>query len=178
MFGDSFRKKKDEADEELNLTPIMNLFVVMIPFLLFSATFYQVSIINASVPTIAEGALEAGQSEKVMNVILQMGSNGYELMGNGEQVTLQELESVRKAIPKRQNTFDVQALNGVLAQVKWRFPKGKTLILVPEKNISYEHIVATMDAARWSRTKTENGITTDRSILYSNVVLSSVVEGS
>ena len=39
-----------EEVEELNMIPVMNLFIVLIPFLLAAAAFYHVGVVPASVP--------------------------------------------------------------------------------------------------------------------------------
>ena len=43
-------KREDEGPVDLNMVPIMNLFLAMIPFLLMCAAFFQVSVINSRLP--------------------------------------------------------------------------------------------------------------------------------
>ncbi len=174
MMGSPFRGKRASGEGELNLTPVMDLFTTMIPFLLMSAAFFQISIINASVPTISDGPLEPGQSEKVMNILLRVDNQGYHIMGNGENVTMAELNSVRATIPKIRRRFDIQTLTAVLGGIKWRFPRGKTVVMVPDPGIPYETIISTMDAARWGLTETSGTNAGSRKLLYPSVVLSSV----
>ena len=50
MGFDAYRRKRAEP-ADINLTPVMNLFVVLIPFLLLSAAFFHVSVIPTSLPT-------------------------------------------------------------------------------------------------------------------------------
>ncbi|MFH1263873.1 MAG: biopolymer transporter ExbD [Pseudomonadota bacterium] len=176
LFGNL--KGRASPDAEVNLTPVMNLFVAMIPFLLMCTAFYQISIINASVPTISDEApVGPDQSEKVMNVILQMDDQGYHIMGNGDNVTAAEVASVRNNIPKRGGSFDTKGLTQALTMVKNRFPRGKTVILVPDNEIPYEEIVTTMDATRWlPDTQVLPTGAAERKTLYPEVVLSSLVK--
>ena len=51
----SFRKRLVETPE-LNITTFLNLMVVLIPFLLISAVFSRVTIMELSVPTAAGGS--------------------------------------------------------------------------------------------------------------------------
>ena len=41
---------------ETDLIPIMNLFTALVPFLLVSAAFYKMSIIDVSIPSVGEDA--------------------------------------------------------------------------------------------------------------------------
>ena len=52
-------KKSREEDTELNIVPIMNMFMVLIPFLLMSASFFHIKAINTSIPIHSD----ANQSE-------------------------------------------------------------------------------------------------------------------
>lgn len=172
MFGqNTFQVREAVTEEEVNLTPMMNLFVVLIPFLLMNAAFIKLSIINASVPTIADAPLKPGQSEKVLNVSLRVESDGFHISGSGDNLTAQELDSVRTSIRKRSGEFDYDRLNITLQSIKERFPRGKTVMMFPDKSINYQTLVNVMDTARWSKSKE----TSDRKLLYNEVVLTSTV---
>lgn len=178
MLGNSIGERRS-PEAVIDLTAVMNLFVAMIPFLLMCTAFYQISIINASVPTISDEAVGPGQSDKVMNVILQMDDQGYSIMGNGDNVTAAEVASVRTKIPKTNGQFDTKRLNLTLTLIKQRFPRGKTAILIPDPEIPYELVVATMDASRWlAGASPEPTGDVDRKTLYPEVVLSSLVQES
>ena len=74
--------REQEAPVNLNMVPIMNLFLAMIPFLLMCAAFFQVSVINASVPALSEGG-DAGDEPKKelqkVTVNLQIAKSGFNL---------------------------------------------------------------------------------------------------
>ena len=46
-------KRKAIEDPDLNLTPIMNLVTILIPFLIMAAQFVQLSVIDSTLPAIA-----------------------------------------------------------------------------------------------------------------------------
>ena len=50
--------REEEALEELNLIPIMNLIVILIPALLLTAAFVQFAVINVSAPQIGSGVAQ------------------------------------------------------------------------------------------------------------------------
>ena len=176
MFGQQmFQSRASDNDDEINLTPMMNLFVVLIPFLLTSTAFVKLSIINAAVPTIASPSdMDPSQSKKELNISIRIENNGFFLSGSGDNLTNQELASVRRTIrAKSRGVMDYANLTATLTSIKRRFPKGKTAMIFPDESISYETIVGTMDAARWAVSKTGSK---DRKYLYPNVVVTSLAK--
>jgi biopolymer transport protein ExbD len=175
MFKKAFSRERPTGEAEINLTPCIDLLVSLISFLLMCAAFFHVRVINASVPTISDEPIQAGQSEKELNVVLQMDERGFSISGSGDNLTNEEVASVRTSIPKLGDKFNFAQLTKVLTAVKWKFPKGKSLVMVPDKTLSYEDIVLAMDAARWGDDKNGTTSSKDRQLLYPNVVLSSLV---
>lgn len=174
MFSSNFPQRDRDYDDEVNLTPMMNLFVVLIPFLLMSAAFFKLSIINAAVPTIADAPLEKGQSDKVLNVNLRIEKDGFHISGSGDGISNSELASIRKHIRKTGATYNYDGLNAALTQIKWRFPKGKSMMLFPAEQITYDQIVQVMDTARWSHEIKNN----QKQLLYPDIVVTSVQGGN
>lgn len=170
-----FNQKRKQEEEEINLTPMMNLFVVLIPFLLTSTAFVKLSVINAAVPTIAESAdVEPGQSSKELNVSIRIEKNSFHLSGSGDNLSNEELASVRTSVKGQAGNLNYEKLTETLMAIKRKFPKGKTALIFPDTAISYEVIVNTMDAARWGKSKP--GVGAERQLLYPNVVLTSLAQ--
>jgi biopolymer transport protein ExbD len=179
MFRKAFARDRSDGYAEVMLTSCIDLFMAIISFLLMCAAFFQIRVINASVPTISDAPLEAGQSEKELNVVLQMDEAGFNISGNGDSLSAAEVASVRTTIPKTAGQFDRERLTNILRGIKWKFPRGKTLLMVPDKTIPYNEIVLTLDSARWGKPKDPATVPQGgpvRDLLYSNVVLSSLVE--
>ena len=66
------RRNSDE-DTELNMIPIMNIFLVIIPFLLTSVSFFHIKAISTSVPVMADSTHVSGKPEKIkLTVIVEM----------------------------------------------------------------------------------------------------------
>ena len=71
----TFAKKNRRSDEEpdVNMIPIMNIFLVIIPFLLTSVSFFHIKAISTSVPVLADsGPTTEKQQEIKLTVIVQM----------------------------------------------------------------------------------------------------------
>ena len=158
------KPKRGEDDTDLNMIPIMNIFLVIIPFLLTSVSFYHIKAINTSVPVLAGGAQEADKRENVkLTVILQMQPTELRLSANTEELTPEELQQYDRTIKQTTaGVYPLKELNEYLQSIKASYPASDTLILIPDDSIVYESIIQAMDAAR----------KVDEQQLFPNVVLS------
>ncbi|MGD9010033.1 MAG: biopolymer transporter ExbD, partial [Desulfobacteraceae bacterium] len=106
----SFRKRMVETPE-LNITTFLNLMVVLIPFLLISAVFSRVAIMELSVPTSAGGAATSTPNFAIEVIVRKA---GFEI-GNGN--------SVEAAIPKKEDKYDMDMLSKLLLRLKAQYPE-------------------------------------------------------
>ena len=58
-------RRNSDDDTELNMIPIMNIFLVIIPFLLTSVSFFHIKVISTSVPVMADSMHESVKPEKI-----------------------------------------------------------------------------------------------------------------
>jgi biopolymer transport protein ExbD len=160
----SFRRKADE-DTELDMVPIMNMFLVLIPFLLMSASFLHINAVNTSVPVHSDSqrSVEDQKSEIKITVILALGKEVMKVSATSDNLTAAELSKFDASI-KRDMSSDVEEyqLVEVLRKIKTSYPKSDTVILVPESAILYDDIITAMDLAR----------NFEQDVLFPNVVLS------
>lgn len=72
------RRAEHEEPQELNLAPIMNLVVILIPLLLLSAVFVSVSVINVSTPKLISPApVKAPEEEQTQRLTVAIGHEGF-----------------------------------------------------------------------------------------------------
>ena len=128
---------------ELNITTFLNLMVVLIPFLLISAVFSRVTIMEMSVPTSAGGAT-ANTPNFAIEVIVR--EAGFEI-ANGN--------SVEAAIPKKDGEYDMQMLNRMLLRLKAQYPDKEDATVLMEPDIEYEYLIRIMDAVRGTELEEE-----------------------
>jgi len=170
------KSKRDmEEPVHLNMVPIMNLFLAMIPFLLMCAAFFQVSVINASVPALSEGADDMAEEPKKqldrVTINLQIAKDGFMLSAVGDQGEA-ELKKIGGKIPKKKNEYDFEKLAQRMKAIHDKYKKSDTVIILPEKEILYDTIVKTMDA---SRERIIDKRMDTREHLFTNAVVSSVL---
>ena len=73
-------------ENELNITPVMNIFLILVPFLLLTAVFLKLSILEFSLPN----STQAGEAQKPQNnlvvTILAISEKGFELKTKGMKI--------------------------------------------------------------------------------------------
>lgn len=135
-------KKLKETNAELNITAFMNLMVVLVPFLLMTAVFSQVSILNMNLPTGASEEMAPTDEEppKALEVVIR--ASRFDV--------LERNSGLLKSIPNIDNGYDFLALNLFLQQVKshpeFNIDTGITLLM--EMETEYDALIQTMDAVR------------------------------
>ena len=140
MFRNKSRKLK-ETNAELNITAFMNLMVVLVPFLLMTAVFSQVSILNMNLPT---GASESIPTEEEPPKALEVIIRAQKLD------VLERSSGLLKSIPNTPEGYDFLALNTYLQQVKTHpeFNTDTGITLLMEMDRQYDALIQTMDAVR------------------------------
>ena len=103
-------KRRMQETHELDVSTFLNLMVVLVPFLLISAVFSRVTIMELSVPTSAGGA-ESNKPNFSIEVIVRKA--GLEI-ANGS--------FVEAAIPKKDDQYDMEMLSEMLVRLKTRYP--------------------------------------------------------
>lgn len=161
------RRNFEDNDTELDLVPIMNMFLVLIPFLLLSASFYQIKAINTSVPVLTSSNQEAqksnGKSQIKITVILELKENSINITAMSDELEYNDLVKLEVQLAVNdENIYPLKRLSEYLISIKNQYPKSDTLILIPSADIVYGTIIQAMDTARSANNEK----------LFPNVVLS------
>lgn len=75
----------EEGEQDLNLAPIMNLVILLIPLLLLSVVFLEVTVINITAPKLAVGPQteKPPPEEKPLNLTVAVGAKGFVISAEG-----------------------------------------------------------------------------------------------
>lgn len=139
-------KKRMVETPELDVTTFLNLMVVLIPFLLISAVFSRVTILELSVPTSAGGAA-SNTPNFAIEVIVRKA--GFEI-ANGTYV--------EAAIPKKNGEYDMKMLSEILIRLKAQYPDKEDATVLMEPDIEYNYLIQFMDAVRGAEIKAEESV--------------------
>jgi biopolymer transport protein ExbD len=143
MSKRTHRRKHPAA--ELNITAFMNLMVVLVPFLLMTAVFSQITVLDMNLPP-------PGAADK------QPKTPPYELRVTIRQnmlVISDNRNGLIKRIPAKGGKQDYAGLKQTLKQVKARLPEHSNITILAEQQTSYDDLIRTMDSARSYRAQVD-----------------------
>ena len=139
-----------------NITPMMNLMVVLIPLLLTSAEFVRLGIIELNLPPAAVGPegemlAELPQEDvKKLDLTITITDRGFFI--SSSMAVLAGDEAGEPSIPLREGVYDFQDLSQKLLEIKikaqGKFPDTDQIIIMAEPDIDYQTVISAMDAAR------------------------------
>jgi len=137
------RSKGHAEDVELNLTSVMNIFLILIPFLLLTAVFVRISVLELSLPSLDSGgrAAQVKQQKTAIINILIIDGNGFELKSPEMKFPL---------ISKKDVGYDWDRLALQLKEIKTKYPDSEDMIISPVDSIKYQTIISVMDKCRES----------------------------
>ena len=151
------RKRATKEPPELDITTFLNLMVVLIPFLLISAVFSRVAIMELSVPTGAGGGAST-QPNFTIEVVVRKA--GFE-MSNGSQVVA--------AIPKKDDQYDMKTLTEMLIRLKADYPEKEDATVLLEPDIEYDYLIKVMDVVRATEVKVPDSEEMQKLVLFPSI---------
>jgi biopolymer transport protein ExbD len=134
------RLRKDAA--HLEITAFINLIVVLVPFLLSTAVFTRLAVLDLALPTTQSPARIEALDVPTLQLEVVLRGDALEV---GDRVG-----GLIQRIPRGPAGPDVKALTALMEQVKAKFPQQQEATLLAESDTPYEHIVQAMDAVRSS----------------------------
>jgi biopolymer transport protein ExbD len=120
---------------ELLLVPMIDIFTVLVTFLLMTAVFSRITILQLDLPSSASGPASAPKFR--LEVIIR--ENGLQLT-NGNALISQ--------IPKVNGEYDLKALSEQALSLKQEHPDVNDASVLSEPKIPYDDVIQVMDAIR------------------------------
>jgi len=122
---------------EINIVPMLDIFTILVFFLIFTAVFSRTHIVELNLPAQSSEPLTLPEG-LVLEVVVR--KDGL-VVQNKNSGPLQPL-------PNTAQGYDFDGLSAYLSRVKARFPEMKAATVLLEQDIPYDTIVGTMDAVR------------------------------
>lgn len=149
-------RAKSKEPPELEVTTFMNLMVVLVPFLLITAVFSRITVLQLKLP---EGA--SGSADKpVVTIEVTVRAKSLQI-GNGKGVIA--------TIPKVKGEYDYKTLSKDLLKIKKNYPDKTDATVLMEPDIEYEYMVRTMDAVRSIEVEQPDGAEPIRGELFPDI---------
>ncbi len=133
------RRRKAQEDTELDITSFMNLMIILVPVLLISMVFNQITVLELRLPLEEElKAQDLDPDDLSLEVVIRE---------SGFKVNLGPLKI--ESIGKKDGKFNVKQLSMVLQTMKKKLGNDrKDIVILSEPNIDYQVIIAVIDAAK------------------------------
>jgi biopolymer transport protein ExbD len=138
MSGRLWRRAKKEPDD-LNITAFLNLMVILVPFLLITAVFSRMTVLELNIPPASQQNPNDDQ-KKELQLVVTIRGDAIEI---GDTVG-----GLIKRIANTSAGYDLKSLSQLLVQVKTRFPDKKSCAILAEPDVPYNVLVSVMDAVR------------------------------
>jgi biopolymer transport protein ExbD len=135
----ALRRRHDRKEEgEMNITAFMNLMVCLVPFLLITAVFSRLTILQLNLPAESTQALE---TEQVLNIEV--------IVRKGEIQVADRGTGLLKALPdKAAGQHDFAGLSDFLRLVKQKYPVKTDATVLLEADTPYDTLIQVMDTVR------------------------------
>ena len=138
---------------EVMLVPMIDIFVVLVTFLLMTAVFSRITILQLDLPSADSGGAPL-PPEFRLEVIVR--DAGFELTNGNTLIAV---------VPKVAGEYDYKTLTDLAAQLKRENPDVDDASVLMERKVKYDYLIQVMDAIRNVK---ENGATYQ---LFTNVAV-------
>lgn len=148
MIGSYFASRRPTPSEaagetiDIDVTPVMNMFVILIPFLVSMAVFTHLSIIEFSVPPNVGVGLAAADSEKPRLKLTVVAAEQFCSLTLGD--------SLLDSLPRSGADYPLEQLRGRLASRRGALEVQDEVVVATRDKVQFKDLVALMDACRES----------------------------
>jgi len=129
-------RRRTKPEHELDITTFLNLMVVLVPFLLITAVFSRLTIVELTVPSSAGGGSSTPEGFHVEVIVREPGIE----ITNGRNVIA--------SIPNKEDEFDLETLSEAMMDLKQQYPEQTSASVLMEAQIPYEFLIQVMDVVR------------------------------
>lgn len=131
------RKLRNKEAPDLNITAFMNLMVILVPFLLITAVFSHLTVLELNLPS-------SGAASKKLKPKLEL-----QVIIRKNLIDVADTRGgLIKRIKNNNKGYNIAYLAKTLKQIKSRFPDKTNATILSSPNVSYETLVSVMDAVR------------------------------
>ena len=133
---------------ELNITAFMNLMVILVPFLLITAVFSRLAILELNLPASSTEPADPQEVTFQLEVIvradkIEVGDRTVGALG---------------VYPNTQDGYDYESLSTKLTEIKDQYPQKTDASILLESEIPYDTLVQVMDRVRVAELVNDDGI--------------------
>jgi len=129
-------KRRVSTTYEIDVTTFLNLMVVLVPFLLITAVFSRLTIVELNLPSAAGGPTNNQDNFRVEVIVREAGME----ISNGSATIA--------SIPKKDEEYDLESLSELIVELKREYPEQEEASVLMEPRIPYDYLIQVMDVVR------------------------------
>jgi biopolymer transport protein ExbD len=129
-------KLQGKEELEINITTFLNLMVVLVPFLLITAVFSRMAVIELNLPSAASPSTSSEIGFRPEVIIRELGleiTNGREIIAT---------------IPKMDGEYDFATLARYMQSLKEDYSEVDAASVLVEPQVPYDYLIRVMDVVR------------------------------
>lgn len=137
------KRIKKSSQVELNITAFMNLMVVLVPFLLMTAVFTNISVLDLKLPGMSSSS-KPDNKKPDFELQVTVRKNALDLSDTRGGLI--------KHIPVTKSGYNYVLLNQTLRLIKFKYPEKTNITILSEPYTKYDTLVQLMDTVREFKT--------------------------
>jgi biopolymer transport protein ExbD len=133
---------------DLDMTPMMNMLIILISFLVTMVVFTQLAVIKFNLPPSEAGSGGGPDTASVkkpgsdVDITLVLSEAGFQIIGEGRKLD---------PLPKGKAGYDFPGLGAFMKKLKAEYPAAENIVMLIDSAVIYQDIIATMDVCRDNR---------------------------
>lgn len=148
MISGRRRNRHTPETAELNITAFMNLMVILVPFLLMTAVFSRLAVLELTLPGSSTEPADPQELVFQLEIIVREG-----------QIEVGDRNVGALGVyPRDVGGYDYEALTAKLTEIKNSYPEKTEASILLEADIAYDTLVQVMDRVREAETVVDNVI--------------------
>ena len=124
---------------DLDVTPIMNMFIILIPFLVSMAVFTHLSILEFNLPPNAGTGLDNSSGKPNLKITVVVAD---------DHLAITHGENMLDSLSAKNHTYDFDAFKAVLARHRKNAAIQDEAVVAVRDNVKFKHVVHIMDQCR------------------------------
>jgi biopolymer transport protein ExbD len=165
------QKKQDSSSPvELNVVPFIDIFSLLCTFLLFSAVFVSIGIIDVQVPYLSYASSKKNEhqdkAKRFVSLSLEISKNQIDL---SSKWSVPPIDSMKDTFPNTKN--GLESLRLKLADYKSKDKETDKITIFIDDDLIYNEIINILDTVKYEQSSGSSQV----NLLYPKIIFGSVI---